>query len=408
MKVGNHMVNWCLSARTNDWHRLASAVANALKLHGMGVPGGQVYEFGIYDGHSMRSLWRTLLPFRNTTKPFMWGFDSFEGLPDYKEERVGLWKQGQYAADPRDKLTSLFPGEVGFVKGWYSVSLSDRLIVDRAMRPAMYLGVDCDLYESTVPVLDWAFRTGIARPGTMVGYDDWWVLPCGYGYAATVSPLASGEGRAHLEVSKKYDVEFVCAAGPCLLDSTRAQHVSQVGSCNPYSAWGVIFVVKSVGEGRANTGFHMTSQDMGEFMGKSETCARIRKKSKSGTVSVAVNKVKSAGGSPVPPPPPHPQNVAPSTSSSINPSPRSPMATVLTGLRESFETGLLSEDEYFQAKKMAIDTALSTLDQVTSEIAQGLKVQRPPFPPPQGPLRENEIPLTKKEGTDSTWFLGRN
>ena len=72
MKVGNHMVNWCLSARTNDWHRLASAVANALKLHGMGVPGGQVYEFGIYDGHSMRSLWRTLLPFRNTTKPFMW------------------------------------------------------------------------------------------------------------------------------------------------------------------------------------------------------------------------------------------------------------------------------------------------------------------------------------------------
>ena len=41
-----------------------------------------------------------------------------------------------------------------------------------------------------------------------------------------------GRGKAHREISEKYDVEFACAAGPCLPES-RAAYVGTVGGCSP-------------------------------------------------------------------------------------------------------------------------------------------------------------------------------
>ena len=99
-----------------------------------------------------------------------------------------------------------------------------------------------------------------------MGYDDWWVLPCGKGNEA-LSPLEVGEGRAHVEMATKYDVEFWCAAGPC------ASRPSG-GHCNKHAGWGPIFVVLSIGEGRGTHGFAMGDEQIQEFKSKSEDCQR--------------------------------------------------------------------------------------------------------------------------------------
>jgi len=64
-------------------------------------------------------------------------------------------------------------------------------------------------------------------------------------------------------MSEKYDVEFVCAAGPCRLSSSRAAVVRQAsGGCSPYETWGPLFVIQSIGQGRNDTGFAMTAAEV--------------------------------------------------------------------------------------------------------------------------------------------------
>ena len=290
MNVGEkkRKMDWCLSTHRpqGDWHRMIGAVANALKAHNRLVPQGQVYEFGVYNGLSMLSLWRNLKPIYNSLykkestateeeeSTFMWGLDSFEGLPkEITSEENRVWQASDYKSKNtvQGDIAAQIQAPVKWVKGWYNESLTDSLPKERGMVPAMYLGIDADLYSSSVTVLDWAFRTGIAVPGTMIGYDDWWVLPCQKGLKGP-SPLDGGEGKAHREISEKYDVEFACAAGPCLLPESRAAYVGTVGGCNPYETWGPIFVVQSIGQGRNRTGFEMTYAEMAQWKSSFRLC----------------------------------------------------------------------------------------------------------------------------------------
>lgn len=64
---------------------------------------------------------------------------------------------------PRDKLIT--------VKGFYSESLDEE--TKRRLQPgkAAVIYVDCDLYESTVPVLN--FIKDFLQKGTIVVFDDW-------------------------------------------------------------------------------------------------------------------------------------------------------------------------------------------------------------------------------------------
>ena len=95
------------------------------------------------------------------------------------------------------------------------------------------------------------FEHGLAVRGTIVGYDDWWVQSCARGGEA-VSPLETGEGKAHAEIAEEYGVTFRCVAGACKLSE-------KCPFCNP------IFVVESVrGKGAqgGHHGFDMTDSDI--------------------------------------------------------------------------------------------------------------------------------------------------
>ena len=221
---------------------------------------GHVYEVGVFTGNSMVTLQQELDP------PMIWGFDSFEGLPVSMEEHVSEWHEGKYSDDPRDRLRDVLggPGRHGWVQGYYSDSLGpsrDGQVTSRGMRPARYIDIDCDLYESTRDALDFFFRNGLAVAGTVIGYDDWWVLPCGQGNKR--DPLAAGEGRAHVEAAAKYGVTFRCVAGSCFdawnEDSGSgsgggSRDLLSVEQCRQWletSSWGAMFEVVSVDGHRA-------------------------------------------------------------------------------------------------------------------------------------------------------------
>ena len=195
----------------------------------------------------------------------MWGFDSFLGLPSTEEVVPHTWQRGAYSSDPRRNLIRQLGPAVGFIAGFYNESLRDDGIVSfHGLEPARYVDIDVDLYGSAFDALDFMFRNGLMVQGTLLGYDDWWVLPCLN--KSVQSPLDAGEGRAHREIATKYDVEFECLAGGCLSLHGPNGHVRAT------NGWGALFAIRSIGRGRCFYGFNMTSAEVQLFRKLDHLC----------------------------------------------------------------------------------------------------------------------------------------
>jgi hypothetical protein len=104
-------------------------------------------------------------------------FDSFEGLPAVEEnDRSTIFFGGNLATSedtfinlvtrhgmPRDRLMT--------VKGFYDSSLGEPLRDRLLPEKAAVVYIDCDLYRSTVPVLQ--FIVPFLQKGTVIVFDDW-------------------------------------------------------------------------------------------------------------------------------------------------------------------------------------------------------------------------------------------
>ena len=107
------------------------------------------------------------------------GFDSFTGLPEVQGEdkKAGLFVSGDYSCSKQEVAQSL--SDHGFdwsrgalIEGFFDQSLDGSLYEEYGMRPAALLMVDCDLYQSTVPVL--RFMKPLLQDGTIILFDDWY------------------------------------------------------------------------------------------------------------------------------------------------------------------------------------------------------------------------------------------
>ena len=102
----------------------------------LAVADGDVFEFGVFKGGSLRLL-HSMKAFAHSK---LWGFDSFQGLPEGESGAPPAWAKGKFAADPRQELRRTLGGDkrIGFVQGWYSESLADGPALSRrlGMRPA--------------------------------------------------------------------------------------------------------------------------------------------------------------------------------------------------------------------------------------------------------------------------------
>lgn len=239
------------------WRLMVPSILHALGRRS--VLTGDYYQFGVAQGWSM-SLLRDHFPGRK-----MWGFDSFRGLPgDQGAKNHPAWHRGAYSSGgvPPTLVAQLGgPDYAEMIPGFYNVSLTPTLAVERGMRTAQYVDVDVDLYVSAHQALDWLFAQKLVTPGTLIGYDDWWPISC---MDLRGDPLRSGEGLAHAQVARKYAVEFACVGGPCAMPANLTQ-------CSIFGNYAPIFLVVSVGE-RADTGFRMTAAQRLAWMQGSQFC----------------------------------------------------------------------------------------------------------------------------------------
>lgn len=151
---------------------------------------GSILEFGVFQGNTITVIANK---FTNNT---IHGFDSFEGLPED-------WDIGHKIIPGdtfnRDGILPTVPKNVKFWVGWFEDSLPKYL--NEHNEPIKLLHIDCDLYSSTVTVLD-ALNPFIVKD-TIIILDDFY--PWGHiGYAN----WEAGEYKALHDWIKKYDRSF--------------------------------------------------------------------------------------------------------------------------------------------------------------------------------------------------------
>ncbi len=135
---------------------------------------GYYMEFGCHTGRTMRLAYDAFHPLFNW--PFL-AFDSFEGLPEIDPiDDMPVWRKGMLQTSEED-FTALMarhgipPERLRTIKGFYQDSLTDRLKASLLPDKAAVIFVDCDLYQSTVPVLE--FAKDFLQRGTVLVFDDW-------------------------------------------------------------------------------------------------------------------------------------------------------------------------------------------------------------------------------------------
>ena len=203
-----------------------------------------VYQFGVYTGKSICEIHRN---FQKIDKSIdvIYGFDSFEGLPECtnQERKESIEKHGEYqwksgdfnshewhgVDDAKQHLETVFEKyidcKVELIEGWFENILNKNTIKKYALKPALFVDVDVDIYSSCYEVLDFLFKYDIAVPGTLIGFDDWGGTP-------KWKELKDGDPKAFVEIIKKYNLSV--------------DHVVQYGQAYPHVA--NVFLVKSVGE----------------------------------------------------------------------------------------------------------------------------------------------------------------
>jgi O-methyltransferase len=153
-----------------------------------GIPGA-VMEFGVLGGWSSRIFCEVMRDIFNLNNIYL--FDSFEGLPEYdsavdrESYEIGgrnVWSDkmkfpaeflkqfGQpHQWHIRDRLSEVIRPERIFIRqGFYSETLKSP-----PKEKASVVHLDCDLYQSTVEVLEGLYRGDCLQDGTVLLFDDW-------------------------------------------------------------------------------------------------------------------------------------------------------------------------------------------------------------------------------------------
>jgi len=138
---------------------------------------GDYMEFGVFQGRTFVPAYHFAQRNKLSSMRFF-GFDSFEGLPPITgKDEGGEFRKGQYSLS-LDQFTKVISkrgvslDKISLVKGWYDKVLNGDTKAQLSTRKAAFIFIDCDLYESTVPVLN--FITDYLQSGTIIAFDDWY------------------------------------------------------------------------------------------------------------------------------------------------------------------------------------------------------------------------------------------
>ena len=163
----------------NTRRRILDVVAQ----HLIQVP-GEIFEFGVSSGESFLEFLNRF-PARH-----VYGFDSFEGLPEDWWTRP----KGTFAAEP-PRFTSPY-GHL--IKGWYNESAPS--FFSGWTGVIALLHIDCDLYSSSAIAIGHAIKYCV--PGSVVLFDEYYNYP----------GFESHEWRAWREARALYAISARCIA----------------------------------------------------------------------------------------------------------------------------------------------------------------------------------------------------
>jgi hypothetical protein len=108
-------------------------------------------------------------------------FDSFEGLPELKGIDIqngysSNFNKGEFSCSEDEFLDNLKRQNVNLnqvvtIKGWFCDVLNSNTAQKIELKKIAFAWIDCDIYESTVPVLN--FITPYLQTGSLLIFDDW-------------------------------------------------------------------------------------------------------------------------------------------------------------------------------------------------------------------------------------------
>ena len=120
---------------------------------------GDYLEFGVAKGVSFIPAFH-LAQMRGLRSMRFYAFDSFRGLPEIKgidAQGFKHFKEGNYAVNHNNfiriiKKKGVQLKRVIIVPGWFDETLADKNKQKLPLKKTAIVWIDCDLYESTVPV----------------------------------------------------------------------------------------------------------------------------------------------------------------------------------------------------------------------------------------------------------------
>jgi hypothetical protein len=142
-----------------------SSVDTKFKVHDKAIKetsisNGLILEFGVYSGETINYIARKLPNHK------IFGFDSFEGLPEF-------WRAGFDKGKFSVKQMPEVQGNVQLMKGWFDATLPD--FVKNNREEIAYLHIDCDLYSSTKTIFDLLSKQIVK--GTIIVFDEYFNYP---------------------------------------------------------------------------------------------------------------------------------------------------------------------------------------------------------------------------------------
>lgn len=180
-----------------DRARLIHTYTEAIALLRERQPGGVLgdyLEFGVYHGTSLSCMYAAREQLGLGTMR-LFGFDSFDGLPDSaSEEDDALWWPGQFRSSIELTRATLRQWDVPddaatLIPGWFSDSCTPETRARLGLEKTSVIMVDCDLYSSARDAL--AFCGPLICTQAVLVFDDY--------NAGSLAEKQMGEKRAFEE-----------------------------------------------------------------------------------------------------------------------------------------------------------------------------------------------------------------
>jgi hypothetical protein len=172
---------------------------------------GDYFEFGCHRCRTFRMALTEARRHNLDTMQFH-AFDSFEGLPEpTSETSVEIWKRGALTTSEQTFMDhvethGIYVERVKTIKGFYSESLTpalQRQYVDSARKIAL-VNIDCDLYESAIPVFE--FIDPLLQDGAVIYVDDLFAGYKGHPHKGVARAFLEWQKRSRWKVVRHLDI----------------------------------------------------------------------------------------------------------------------------------------------------------------------------------------------------------